>query len=304
MSEVLAHGYDWAWAYGDGLIKAQDVVNGGGSFVIRYLGGSAILTPLERDDLHAQGIAILLVMEQEADMTEKGYARGVQAARAANTQADSLGYPGDCPIFYADDYNDPDPNQEADFMNGVYSVGGRPVGMYGGGNVLAVVKSQHPDLRTWRVETWYPAAYPDPDVEQLANTRNPAMPGVVPDSYDTNLLYHPLPMWGPSGTIIIGGPALPPTSQRRINMYIGVNKNEGWFVVEGGKLSSKFTGAPGAFGIPADLTGKWTEIPSKVVSDAEVVALKTGGSTIGGSVSVAFDYTAFAAAVTQGIKNL
>lgn len=303
MTDVLAHGYDWAWAYADGTISSQDVLNGGGAFVIRYLGGSGSLTPTERDDLHSKGIAILLVMEQEADMSEKGYARGAQAAQVANAQADTLGYPADCPIFYADDYNDADPNQEADFLNGVYSVGGRRPGMYSGGNVLLTVKGQHPDLYTWRVETWYPDLFPEPDLEQLANTRTPAMPGVVPDSYDTNLLYHPLPMWGPSGTVNVGGPITPTTAQPRRNMYIGVNKNEGWFVVEGGKLSSKFTGAPGAFGVPADLAGKWTEIPAKPVSDSEVAALKAGGST-GGSVSVAFDYAAFANAVTQGIKNL
>jgi hypothetical protein len=159
---------------------------------------------VERDNHLAAGVSILLVMEQEATLVQGGYDRGVSAARAANDQADGLGYPSDCPIFYADDSNATDPAVATDFVRGALSVGRRPVGLYSSGACLAAVTSAFPyQIRTWRVETWSPADYPNPDMVQLANTRDPAMVGVDPSTYDTNLLYRPIPMWG--GTAASGG---------------------------------------------------------------------------------------------------
>lgn len=197
MSDPIAHGYDWAWAD----IRGANIKAGSGTFAVRYLGGSASLTDAEAAELHAAGIAILLVFEQEATLAEGGFARGVSAAQAANAQADQLGYPADCVIFYADDNNDAETGSEVEFMRGVLSVGGRPAGIYSGGNVCAAVKAAFPQVYTWRVETWFPQDYPNPDLEQLANTRDPAIPGVDADSYDTDLLFDHIPMWGPHGTI-------------------------------------------------------------------------------------------------------
>lgn len=191
----IGHGYDWAWAQ----IPSSAVTSNGGSFVVRYLGGTARLTPQERDNHHAAGVSILLVMEQEATLAEGGYDRGVSAAIQANDEADALGYPSDVTLFYADDNNDPDVAQEIAFMQGVKSVGRRPSDMYSGGNVLAALGglSEHGG---WQVDTWYPNAGADPCMLQLANTREPAMVGVDPADYDTDLLLKPIPMWGPSGT--------------------------------------------------------------------------------------------------------
>ena len=86
------------------------------------------------------------------------------------------------------------------------------------------------------------------------------------------------------------------------DMHIGVNKTEGWFVVDGGKITSHFTGPAGAYGVPADLAGKWVEVPSKVYTDAEVNELKKGVSV--GSVSVDIDYEKMAQAVTAGMRGL
>lgn len=195
--DPIAHGYDWAWAQ----IPSSAVTSNGGSFVFRYLGGSARLTPQERDNHFAAGVKILLVFEQEATLAEGGFARGVAAAIQANDEADALGYPENCTIFYADDNNDPDAAQEVEFMRGVESVGRRPSDMYSGGNVLVALSalglSEHGG---WMVETWYPHDGADPCMIQLANTREPAMVGIPADSYDTNLLYKPIPMWSGSGT--------------------------------------------------------------------------------------------------------
>jgi hypothetical protein len=199
--DPIAHGYDWAWAQ----IGGQSVRSNGGSFVWRYLGGTARLTPTERDNLHRDGVNIGLVWETAADATEGGYARGQSDARAANAEADGLGYPHDCLLVYADDQNDPDPTQEVAYKRGVNSVDGRPSDLYSGGNVLVAL--DRAGLRTfggWMVETWFPHVGADPFMVQLANTRDPAMAGVDPGQYDTNLLDRPVPLWGPNGTTSFG----------------------------------------------------------------------------------------------------
>lgn len=206
MPEPIAHGYDWAWAQ----IGGASVKSNGGTFVVRYLLGSASLTAVERDNLHRDGVNILLVAEQEPDAAEKGFDRGVQMAEAANAEADTLGYPPDALLLYADDQNDPDPLQEIEFKKGVNSVAGRPSDLYSGGNVLVAL--DHAGLRSfggWMVETWYPNAGADPFMVQLANTRDPAMADVDAGSYDTNLLYRAVPMWGPDGTTTSGEDDMP-----------------------------------------------------------------------------------------------
>jgi hypothetical protein len=224
MSDPLAHGYDWAWAYAQGTITAQNVVDGGGKFVIRYVGGSASLTPAERDDLFAHGLLILPVMEQEATMMEGGFDRGVKASYDANAQLDGLGCPGDVPLFFADDNSDADTSQEVAFADGVEAVKKRPPGCYSGGNVLAAIKAKYPWWYTWRVETWYPNDFGAMDIEQLANTRDPAMPNVDPGEYDTDLLFTDIPMWGPNGTTTIGGIPPTPVKKETSDMFIGAKQ--------------------------------------------------------------------------------
>lgn len=210
--EPIAWGYDWAWAD----ISAAEVRSNGGTFAIRYLGGGASLTPAERDELLHGGVSILLVMEQEDTMAEGGAARAVSAVATAEAQADSLGYPTNCPIFYADDHNDGDTSQEVAFFDKVAELARRPWGVYSGGNVCHEVSVRHPDAYTWRVETWYPAEWPAPHLEQLANTRNPAMVGVPEGSYDTNLQYKPIPMWGAATP----APADNPVHEENAMLYI------------------------------------------------------------------------------------
>lgn len=191
----IAHGYDYAWAQ----IPASAIGSNGGTFVVRYLGGSARLTPQERDNLHAAGVSILLVWETAADEAEHSE-RGAADGAAANAEADALGYPLDCPIFFADDNNDPDPNQELAYYTAARAASKRPSGMYSGGNVLAAIQASFPDAWLWMVETWFANNEANPHMVQLANTREPAMVGIDPGTYDTNLLYHSIPMWAASGT--------------------------------------------------------------------------------------------------------
>jgi hypothetical protein len=208
MSDPIAYGIDYAWAQ----IESPSIAKSGCKFVMRYLGGTARLSPAERDNHHAAGLAIALFVEQEADEAEKGFARGVQLAQVGNAEADYLGYPKECVLIYADDKNDPDPAQEVDFMRGVNSVpGGRVADMYSGGNVLAALAVENlSPFGGVCVETWYRGFGEDPCMEQLANTRDPIhIPGVNDDQFDTDLLYKSIPMWGPNGVVYLGAPAKP-----------------------------------------------------------------------------------------------
>lgn len=201
-TEPLAFGIDYAWAQ----IPAPAIKRAGAKFVARYLAGSARLTPQERDNLHAQDIAILLTVEQEADAAEKGYQRGRQLAQIGNDEANSLGYPESCLLLYTDDHNDPNPDEEVNFMHGVKDAGGRTSDLYSGGNVLvAISNSSLSPFGGWAVETWFPHAGADPFMTQLANTRDPIhIDGIPDDQFDTNVLHRAVPMWGPNGVTYLG----------------------------------------------------------------------------------------------------
>lgn len=185
---------DYAWAQ----IPAQAAADAGYVAAIRYLGGSARLTPVERDNLHAAGLGILLVWETAADEAEHGE-RGAADAINANNEADALGYPAECPLFFADDHNDPDITAELAYFGGVATNTRRPWGVYSGGNVVRAVMDAHPDAYGWQVETWFPDAGANPHLIQLANSHEPYIAGVAPDQYDSNTLQRALPWWGGTG---------------------------------------------------------------------------------------------------------
>jgi Rv2525c-like, glycoside hydrolase-like domain len=283
----VAVGIDYAWAQ----IPAPAAKAAGVDFVERYLGGSARITVPERDNLHAAGIAIILVWEQEADAAEKGFNRGVQAAQNANSEADAVGYPRDAVLLYADDKNDPDPAQEVDFMRGVRTVGGRPSDMYSGGNVLAaLVAARLSYYGGQMVETWYPHSGADPFMVQLANTRDPIhIAGIPDDQFDTDLLYRAVPMWGANGLTVVGGDV--PQTRKVVDGMWYVEKRDGgqsdqwWDDGPGGliKLSQGEAYARLAAGVPH------IEMPSlgiinlglrrkKSLTDA-IAGLSTGGGT-------------------------
>jgi hypothetical protein len=152
----------------------------------------------------------------------------------------------------------------------------------------------------WGVVNWNPLGYPDNhpaniqywinlgvDLIQLIGT---PIPGT-----DQNIVAKPN-WWSASTTAPV---------RRMDDMYIGVNKTEGWFIVEGGKISAHFIGTPNAYGIPSDLSGNWVNVPTHALTDTEVSALKTTPVSGGNNTSVqVIDYDAIQRAVTEGIKGL
>jgi hypothetical protein len=93
------------------------------------------LTTGERDRLLSAGLGIGLVWEDSAAKAGQGYFVGLMDGQKANARANDLGYPANCPIFYAVDYDAAAANV-VPYFNGVLSAGGRPVGVYGSANVV------------------------------------------------------------------------------------------------------------------------------------------------------------------------
>jgi len=105
---------------------------------MRYLSPGANpknLTAVERDQLLAAGLSIGLVWESSASRAGQGFLAGATDARAAETEANALGLPVRCPVFYAVDF-DASAGAVAPYFAGVNSVAGHPVGVYGSANVI------------------------------------------------------------------------------------------------------------------------------------------------------------------------
>lgn len=124
--------------------------------VVRYLGiGSGkLLTPDERDALHAAGLPIGLVWESSAQRMNAGRGAGFNDAHSADVQADALGFPLDRPIYFANDQNTCTP-ANVEYVKGAISASKRPVGVYGN---TALVDTAHAlgCRYGWKVQTWGP----------------------------------------------------------------------------------------------------------------------------------------------------
>jgi hypothetical protein len=110
----------------------------GYGFVARYLSrepNPKNISAGEIGPLHAAGLGVVLVFEENADDALGGYAAGVSDAHAAASMAASAGQPSDRPIYFAVDF-DAQPSQEGTidaYFDGVASVIGRDrTGAYGG----------------------------------------------------------------------------------------------------------------------------------------------------------------------------
>jgi hypothetical protein len=129
--------------YSTGRPPAASLKAAGIGFVCRYLSsdGSAAhfnkkdLTAAEIPVLHGAGIGIVLNYETTATFMLGGYAAGMQIARWARAQADSLGAPSSLPIYYSADLNatEEQVNTILDFLHGAADAEGSKtlVGVYG-----------------------------------------------------------------------------------------------------------------------------------------------------------------------------
>lgn len=123
--------------YSDARLPGAAIRAAGYDFVIRYVGtpGRAknIITA-EYQDLIAAGVAVALVYENVAEDALGGFAAGQASARAARSDADSIGFPAARPIYFAVDWVATSPQMPAvmAYLDGAANVlGVERVGAYG-----------------------------------------------------------------------------------------------------------------------------------------------------------------------------
>ncbi len=198
---------DYAWQ----VPFPAAIVAAGYAGVLRYLSHDASknLSAGERDALLAAGLSIGLVWETTATRAGQGFVAGQQDVQAAEAQADALGYPAGCPIFYAVDF-DASVAAVLPYFQGVAGLARRPVGVYGSANIVEGV----PVPWKWQTLAWsHGRVSPQAHIYQSGG---PSLPGTGVDE-----VLSPVPLWshaaGPggvaAGTVTIpGAPTFPATN--------------------------------------------------------------------------------------------
>lgn len=189
------------------------IVKSGYAGAIRYLSltPSKNLTKAEAKALHDGGCAIGLVWETTATRAGEGVAAGETDCALAEKQARGLGYPDNCPIFYAVDF-DADPARVLPYFSGVYRVSKYAWGAYGSARVIDAVMLAHAHAYGWQTAAWSSGQISKrADLYQRIGHEAPPIPG---GGYDENVVLKPLPLWGPTGVVTITPPAPKPKKVR------------------------------------------------------------------------------------------
>jgi hypothetical protein len=223
MSERLS--VDYAWEHPDpAAIKAA-----GYEGVMRYLSynTSKNITVGEAAALHRAGLWVGLVWETTAKRATSGFAAGAQDAAEAERQADRLGYPKHCVIFYAVDF-DAHPSAITGYFKGVKSKAKRPVGVYGSKRVCESV----PDVFVWQTAAWsHGRLSPAAHLYQRVSHSRPIAGST--SGWDENVICKDFPFWKPATHKPVHKPAkrkvkLKPVhnhvTKARAEIYAGANQ--------------------------------------------------------------------------------
>lgn len=138
--QINDKGLDYAYQNGQ---RTPGVIAGSGfKFVGRYIDTGTnpkLMRKAEYEALKAAGLEVFAIHERTQTAWRGGYGIGQQHALAANQAADVLGYPMTHPIIYCVDtgvYSNSDLALVDKYLDGLWSVPGRPVGLYAGALVL------------------------------------------------------------------------------------------------------------------------------------------------------------------------
>jgi murein DD-endopeptidase MepM/ murein hydrolase activator NlpD len=142
------------------------------------------ITAAEAQKLLDAGLKLALVWEITAARAGAGIEAGVADAKAAEAQADALGYPAHAVIFYAVDY-DTTPTVVTPYFKGINSVAKRPVGVYGGVKIIDGL------IGTLANYGWQTIAWSAGKVSGKACL----LQNVFKGDYDTSKVLGPFPAW-------------------------------------------------------------------------------------------------------------
>lgn len=184
-------GVDYSFSHPD----LHTVKNAGYSDIGRYLPGFGTsnkwLTPAEVQTAHSLDMGIWVVVEGSGQRATAGHAAGAQDAKEALRQANKIGLPSNCPIFFAVDF-DATPNQVRPYFHGVVSVLGHRAGDYGG---LHIVEA---GLTTWH---WQTCAWSSVNGQAVVSSHAHIYQRLKPtvahpiSGTDENVLLKPFPLW-------------------------------------------------------------------------------------------------------------
>lgn len=166
--------------------------------IIGYLSSNPAknLTRRVADGFLSQGKRVLVVWQEGKTGPVGGAATGMADAAEANRQADNLGYPTDCPIVFATDF-DPTAAQVAPivrYYEAVKARSRRPVGAYGGARTLDHV--HHLVELRWQTKAWSGGrVHPKAHLLQENGAPFYGTPGV-----DENTVLRPFRAWGDKPT--------------------------------------------------------------------------------------------------------
>lgn len=143
--------------YSTGPPSGKAVADAGGKFVCRYVswsGNPKNITPEELADMHAHGVAVVLIFESTAERAAAGNWAGFRDAAVARNQAVALGWPDTRPIYFAVDF-DAKPSQVWDYFAGINSVlPWRRIGVYGSYDIVKWALDYGIAAYTWQTSAW------------------------------------------------------------------------------------------------------------------------------------------------------
>lgn len=199
--------------YAAARITGAAIAAAGYTFVCRYLsdGGPDLpgkqLLPAEAQDLHANGIDIVLNWETTGTTAEGGFTAGVADAQGAVAQGVVLGSAAGTVVYFSLDW-EVQPSQYAtviDYFRGINSViGVAATGAYGDANILQVLYAAGVITYGWQTQGWsYGRQLPGINILQNNNAGYVVVDGVQCDQDIAITTY--FGQWAaPKGTTTVG----------------------------------------------------------------------------------------------------
>lgn len=182
--------------------------------VVRYgVGGTAskLITPAEVAALHHEGKAIVMAFESTAQRAAEGAIAGLADLDAMEKAMRTLGYPHQCPIFYAVDF-DASPSDVLPYFHGIIPGAWYPSGPYAGIDVVEAVLHRHPRAVAWQTLAWSSG-------KVSKHKRCILYQNGVGNGYDTDITLQPFYAWGKDGPVLIGGKPQPaPKPPKKTNL--------------------------------------------------------------------------------------
>jgi Domain of unknown function (DUF1906) len=146
------------------------------------------------------GIGVGLVWESTAGRALAGRAAGKQDGRAAEEQANALGYPVDAVIFFAVDKNTTRADRPAirEYAEAFSGATRRPVGIFGEADVLDhfVTPGKKPVQYGWQTVAWSQGRVSEKAhlFKRVGHPSRPVPGGMSPRSFDEVLEISPVPL--------------------------------------------------------------------------------------------------------------